>query len=109
AVTLHGAPTPGGCSSRHAAGATGQGLAGPPLPHPEFEELTLLVRTRRDPFDIDATAEGGLQLGAQFGDVHGRRVGPEEDEMRVPDIDRPRRPVFELLRLVGSEPGRAHV
>ena len=107
--TVDDAPAARRRGGGHAAGATGQRLAHPALPDAEVEEVALVVLHERDPFDVDATVEGRLELGAQLGDVDRPRVGSEQHEVRVPDVDRTDPSIVELLGLVRAEPRRSHV
>src|ERR1700734_3080063 len=72
-------PTGSRGSGRHTARAAGEGLPGAPLPPPEIEKLAPLVLSGGDPFDVDATFERGLELGAELCDVDGSGVGPQQD------------------------------
>ena len=94
---------------RHAPGPAGERLAHPAFEDPELEQLTCLVTAHGDPLDVDPAGESGLELGSQLDHVDRGRVGPEQHEVRISDVDGARPAVVELLGLVGTQARRTHV
>ena len=82
----HQAPAVGRGGGGHAAGAAGLGLPHPPLPHPERDGVgpgpTAMNSTLIPP------GWTAWRLGADRGDVHVGRVGPEQHQMGIAHVDR---------------------